>query len=453
MASISKDQNGNVTLQFVGGDKRRRSVRLGKINQKTANEIKLKVEHLNALAVARLPMDTDTAKWVAGIGDDLAAKLAAVGLIPERRSETLGEFLNGYLDRRRVGGKPNTVSNIERVVTELLAMLDPKTGVRDFTTDDAERFRAHYLERDLAPATVHRRLKFAKTMFADAVKRKLIGENPFAEVKTPNRIPQERRVYVSVEDAARLIAVANPTWRIIVALSRFAGMRCPSEVLSLRWEHVDFATDRMTVTSPKTEHIAGKEYRVVPIFAALRPYLEEAFELAEPGTEFVVSGPQADGYRASAVVGWKGTNLRTTMLKLIRRAGLKAWPKPFHNLRASCETDLMQHHPIHVVTAWIGNTPSVAIGHYLQTLESDFRKAVQGGAKTGAVVVQNPVQSEADMTGREKTDSVEVPEIVGIMSDVVRSGEVLSDLVQPLKYTRRDSNPQPSVPKTDALSS
>lgn len=63
---------------------------------------------------------------------------------------------------------------------------------------------------------------------------------------------------------------------------------------------------------------------------------------------------QAACYRASAAVGWKGTNLRTTMLKLIRRAGLKAWPKPFHNLRASCETDLMQHHPIHVVTAWIG---------------------------------------------------------------------------------------------------
>jgi hypothetical protein len=47
--------------------------------------------------------------------DWLAAKLAAVGPIRERRSETLGEFLNGYLDRRRMGGKPNTVSIIERV--------------------------------------------------------------------------------------------------------------------------------------------------------------------------------------------------------------------------------------------------------------------------------------------------------------------------------------------------
>jgi hypothetical protein len=36
----------------------------------------------------------------------------------------------------------------------------------------------------------------------------------------------------------------------------------------------------MTATSPKTVHLEGKTYRVVPIFARLRPHLEEAFELA-----------------------------------------------------------------------------------------------------------------------------------------------------------------------------
>jgi integrase len=445
MASISTDANGNVRILFVRG-KKRHAVRLGKITQKTANEVKLKVEHLNALLIARLPMDGGTAAWVAAIGDELAAKLAAVGLIPERRSETLGEFLNAYLDRRRVGAKPNTVSNIRRVVTDLLAVFDPKTGLRDFTADAAERFRAHYLERELAPSTVHRQLKFAKTMFTDAVKRKLIPENPFADVKTPNKVPTERRAYIPPADAEQVIAAANPTWRIIVALSRFAGLRCPSETLSFRWADVNFETNRMTVPSPKTEHIPGKEYRVVPIFAALRPHLEEAFELAEPGTEFVVSGPQADGYRAAAVRGWKGTNLRSTMLKLVRRAGLKAYPKPFHNLRASCETDLMQHHPIHVVTAWLGNTPSVAIGHYLQTLESDFRKAVGGGAESGAPAAQNRAQTGANVIGQEKAGAAEVPDIAGVLSEPVRCGEVASRPVRSIKYTQQESNLQPSVP-------
>lgn len=46
-----------------------------------------------------------------------------------------------------------------------------------------------------------------------------------------------------------------------------------------------------------------------------------------------------------------------------------------HNMRASLEIDLMREHPIHLVAAWLGHTPDVAIGNYLQTLPHDFEKA------------------------------------------------------------------------------
>jgi hypothetical protein len=57
-------------------------------------------------------------------------------------------------------------------------------------------------------------------------------------------------------------------------------------------------------------------------------------------------------------------------------------------MRAGCETDLMPNHPIHVVTAWIGNTPKIALGHYPQTLDADFAKALKGGAESGAFRAQ-----------------------------------------------------------------
>lgn len=156
----------------------------------------------------------------------------------------------------------------------------------------------------------------------------------------------------------------------------------------------------------------GRAYRVVPIFAALRPYLEEAFELAAPGEVYVVGGKTGDGYRATAQKpgGWVNTNMRTTFEKLICRAGLKPWPRLFHNLRASCETDLMQNHPIHVVTAWIGNTPKIALGHYLQTLEVDFEKAIRGGAESGAPVAQKAARTGADTKRRERTNPATVLE-------------------------------------------
>lgn len=430
MASLSKNKkNGTYTVQFVGGDGKRRSVRLGAVPKKVAESMKLRVEHLNALVVNRHPMDTETAQWLAGIGDELAGKLAAVGLIPKRQSDTLGGFLNAYLERRKTdGSKPATIVTIDRVITDLTRFFGAAVELREIGVADAERFKESYQTRTLAAATIYRRLKNCKMLFDHARRLKLIAENPFCEVKGKNVNPADRRHYISADDTDRLIAAANPTWRIILALARYAGLRCPSEVLSLKWEHVNFETDRMTAPSPKTEHLEGKEYRVVPIFARLRPHLEEAFELADPGEVYVVGGRQGDGYRATAQKpgGWINTNLRTSFEKLIRRAGLVSWPRLFHNLRASCETDLMQHHPIHVVTAWLGNTPKIALGHYLQTLEGDFRKAVQGGAEGGAVAVQKAVQSATAGHCPELTNPTDSPEISGEPSGSVSHGQLLT---------------------------
>lgn len=82
MASISKDEAGKVRILLIGADRRRRAVHLGKVTSRLAAGVKLRVEALVAAAAARVPVDSETAAWVGGIGDELAAKLAAVGLIP-----------------------------------------------------------------------------------------------------------------------------------------------------------------------------------------------------------------------------------------------------------------------------------------------------------------------------------------------------------------------------------
>lgn len=410
MASLSKEKNGNYTVQVVCADGKRRSVRLGKVNKKLASEVKLKIETLNAVVSNKLPMDGETAKWVGTISDDFAAKLAAVGLIPPRASSRLGEFLASYIDRRKAESKPGTIVTLRRVAHDLNSFFGAEIDLRAVTESSADAFRTYYVNH-LAAATASRRLKNTRMLFKHAVRMKLIPLNPFAEVSAKSVNPAERKHYVLPEDAKRIIEACNPTWRIIVALCRFAGLRCPSEVLSLKWEHVNWATNRMTVPSCKTEHLEGKAYRVVPIFKELRPYLEEAFELAEEGAEFVVPGKHREA--ANAENGWINCNLRTQFMKIIRRAGLKPWPRLFHNLRASCETDLMKNFPIHAVCGWIGNTPSIALKHYLQVLDSDFERAANSGADCGAVVVQNVVQSPTASKRQETTATHQTPQLVG----------------------------------------
>jgi hypothetical protein len=67
----------------------------------------------------------------------------------------------------------------------------------------------------------------------------------------------------------------------------------------------------------------------------------------------------------------------------------------FHNLRSSFETELLEQFPTHVVAAWLGHSVTVMLKHYAQVTSEHFDRAgglKKSGAKTGAVVVQKPVQ-------------------------------------------------------------
>lgn len=115
------------------------------------------------------------------------------------------------------------------------------------------------------------------------------------------------------------------------------------------------------MTSPKTEHHAGKDMRIILLFNELHLYLIESLDMAEPEAIYVI-----DRYRISE------TNLSTTLSKLIRRAGLEVWPKLFQNLRSSRKTELINEFPMLVVCEWIGNRPQVAMKYYLQVNEDHF---------------------------------------------------------------------------------
>ena len=100
-----------------------------------------------------------------------------------------------------------------------------------------------------------------------------------------------------------------------------------------------------------------------PLFPELRPHLEAAFDLAPEGADYVIRTH-------------RNNNHRTRFEKIIRRAGLQPWPKLFHNLRASRQTEREETFPRRVVCAWIGNSESVAEKHYLQVIDAHYEKAL-----------------------------------------------------------------------------
>lgn len=167
------------------------------------------------------------------------------------------------------------------------------------------------------------------------------------------------------------------------------GLRCPSEVLTLKWVDVNLPEKRMTVHAPKTEHHADGGIRACPIFPELFPHLEAAWNEAEDGNAVYV----VDRYRGG------GVNLRATFEKIIKSAGRVPWPRLFQNLRASRETKLMATFPLKDVTRWIGKSECMALAHYAMTSDEAFQNAT-----TSRSVVASQGNQEPRSTHQEKTE-------------------------------------------------
>jgi integrase len=396
VASITRERNGGYQIQFVGVDKRRRSVRLGTVKPKMVEMVKLRIEQMVANQKAGVLYDPDLTQWLNGLADRLHDKLARVGLVAPRKSQVvvgLKEFLDGFI-ARRTDVKPATHEVWRQPARNLVEHFGANRDIATISEADALDFRQYLINSKLAPATVAKRLQFVRSFFHDARRRKLIPNNPFAEVSSKSVIRLDQRRFVTQAEAKKLLdACPNHHWRTIVALARYGGLRCPSEVLSLRWQDVDWDKRRIVVPSPKTvSH--GKESRVIPLFPELQAVLEQAWEITPEGSVYVVD----ERYRKSAntASGWRNCNLRTTFKKIVKRAGLQPWPKLFHALRSSRETELAQEFPIHVVTAWLGNTPSIALRHYLLTTDGNYDRATAAKSPQEPAV-QIPVQQGAEV--------------------------------------------------------
>jgi len=177
--------------------------------------------------------------------------------------------------------------------------------------------------------------------------------------------PKSRQFYVTRALADKVLAnCPDDEWRLIFALARYGGLRCPSELVPLVWSDIDWKKGQFVVHCIKTEGHDGRDTRTVPLFPELRPYLEACYRSKERHPEKLIKR-----------VRCTKNNLRTQMTRILKRAEIKVWPKLFQNLRSSRQSELMKVHGVEVACEWIGNTPAVAVKHYLHITDEDIARA------------------------------------------------------------------------------
>ena len=282
---------------------------------------------------------------------------------------TLGPMLDRFFAERGNTVGDNTLKNWGHTKRNLLQKFGKDTELNSITKGDSKAFENFLIQDEKLgeKTTTRRRIGNCKMFFEFAKDYRWIDENPFSDLKSSVEGNSDKFHFVD-RNTVELVLRACPDLesQIIFALARFGGLRCPSEIIKLKWSDVDFEKRRITVTAPKTKRYVGKETRIIPLYPELEPYLTRATDQSGGG-EYVVKASRD-----------KNVNFRTRFEKILKAAGVEQWPKLFQNLRSTRQTELIDEgHPAHVVAKWMGNSEVVAKDHYYQVTDDHFTKAVE----------------------------------------------------------------------------
>jgi hypothetical protein len=266
MASIARDRNGLKRVLFFNPYGDRKTIRLGKASMHDARTVVTQVEWLVSAKMNGTTPEPATLQWLSSISDDLHSKLAKQGLVQPRvkvEQATLGPFLESYIAGRS-DVKESTATVYGHTKRCLIEYFGADKFLNEITPGDADDWR-RWLTRAvnetnlkeggqaLADNTARRRCGIAKQFFRAAIRRRLIGENPFADMKGVGVVAKRDRDYFLCRGDTEKVfnACPNGEWKLIFALSRYGGLRCPSEHLSLTWGDVNWDDERITVRSPR----------------------------------------------------------------------------------------------------------------------------------------------------------------------------------------------------------
>lgn len=276
------------------------------------------------------------------------------GSMPERL--TLSKWREEFMVLRAGELKPRTRELYGMSFDLLEKHLGPQRRLASLTPADAARWRAWLVDdRGLSPATVAGHVRHAKHLLAWAVKMGHLRTNPLGLLKGSAPV-RGAKAYVDMVTFGRLVATApDAHWRRALALCRLAGLRY-GEMQRLHRE--DISGSVLTIRPDGGVDGTKQRYRLVPITPELAPYLEGI------GGGQVCLGMPADVRLA-----------HNALLSIIRKAGVQRYPKPFHSLRASCESDWLTRFPVMDVCRWLGHDPSVAMRHYQETTPETWARA------------------------------------------------------------------------------
>jgi integrase len=261
---------------------------------------------------------------------------------------------------------------LKRAVKHAKVFFAADKKLKDVTISDALAFSNWLKTRrgkqspQLAEATVRKACGIISQAFRFALRSEWIRSNAFVDSGVKKSVPPNpnRVADVSIAETESLLqACSTREERLMVGFARFAALRLPSEISDLCWRDFESDFKVVRIRAAKTG-IA----RSVPVMPRLRDLLLEE-SVPSDLSEFVFSRLR------------RHPSLSTTMRRIIRKSGIKNYPRALHTLRGSCITDWSKKYSsLPLVASWAGHTIPVMTRYYLRNQADDSALAAATAA-------------------------------------------------------------------------
>lgn len=324
----------------------RRSIWLGRIPGPDAVAIQRHVDEILAAQTADIPYPRATVRWLEALPHAMRIKLQAV----TGAMRTVATAADEYIDARSAQWSIATMES----VTRSLGHLTDALGTRRIDAVSIEDIADAAEQLGQGPSTRGKIAKDWRAMFAWCIDRHWITDNPARHLATTITVRDKQ--FISADLVVRVMAACtDPELHLVIALSRFAGLRISSEIRHMEWSHFDRERARLRVIDTKR----GCE-RLVPISIVVLQSLDR----------------QPAGELLGQIRTLSHAAITARFTRLLHQCNIAPWSPLWHSMRASRETEWIRQFGVATATQWIGNSPTVALRNYGTVPDTDWGAAV-----------------------------------------------------------------------------
>ena len=367
MASLQQIKHGWQTgyrLRVCTGGKRH-SVWLGPVRHREATTIQSHVEAIIESQRCATPLPNETQRWLAQMPAPLRSRLGCVLGV----AKTVDEASEAFIAHVEATHKPTTA----RATADTLDQFGTDCGQQLLRSLSGSDIDAWLARQNVAESTLGKHVKHLRTWLAWCVEQHWIDAAP--DIHTPATVGVGAKEFIDPVEFQKVIDhfAGDVEMQAVLALSRWTGLRVPSEVVTLRRSSIDLEANRVVIDDAKRSHRQSRgppRVRTLPLFSALYPYLQPL--LARPGkpTDYLL--PTIGGQSAERV----GSLLRQRVYRALDRLGIDRWPRVFHSPRATRQTELIGVVGEKAACDWIGNSLDVSRRNYELIKDETFAQAV-----------------------------------------------------------------------------